>query len=221
MKPREFKDAVFGEFARIAQAFSSSKRLEIIDVLAQGERSVEVLARETGQTVANASRHLQILKSTKLVETRRDGVRVIYRLADPQVLRCWQNLQQLAENRLAEIDAAAQAYIDARDGIEPMGRDELIGRAERGEVVVLDVRPTEEYEAGHIQGAISIPLSELRARLNEIPDDREVVAYCRGPYCVLAVEAVALLRAVGRSAVRLEDGLPEWRQHGLPVAQEH
>ena len=173
MKPREFKDAVFGEFARIAQAFSSSKRLEIIDVLAQGERSVEVLAKETGQTVANASRHLQILKNTKLVETRKDGVRVIYRLADPQVLRCWQNLQQLAENRLAEIDAAAQEYVHARDGIEPMGRDELMDRAERGEVVVLDVRPTEEFEAGHIKGAISIPLSELRARLNEITDDEE------------------------------------------------
>ncbi len=219
MKPREFKDAVFGEFARIAQAFASAKRLEIVDVLAQGERSVEVLSTLTGQTTANASRHLQVLKNAKLVQTRKEGVRVYYRLADPRVVRCWQNLQRLAEGRLAEVDAAVRAYIDVRDGMEPTSRAELLERVEQGEVVVLDVRPVEEFEAGHIEGAISIPLADLRERMEEIPADLEVVAYCRGPYCILAVEAVALLRAEGRGAARLEDGLPEWRQQGLPVEQ--
>jgi rhodanese-related sulfurtransferase len=221
MKPREFKDKVFEQFARIAHALASPKRLEIVDVLAQGERSVEVLAGETGLSLANASRHLQVLRGARLVEARKERVRVIYRLSDPMVFQCWKGLQALAESRLTEVDAAVRAYFHARDGMEPLARDVLMRRARDGAVVVLDVRPVEEYESGHIAGALSIPLAQLRDRLDEIPADREVVAYCRGPYCVLAVEAVALLRRSGRSAVRLQDGFPEWRQQGLPVLGTH
>ena len=214
---REFKDAVFQQFARIGQALSSPKRLEILDVLAQGERDVETLAHESGATVANASRHLQVLKQARLVETRREGVRIFYRLADPQVLRCWKSLQELAVSRLAEVNEVARRYFDGRDGMEPVQRAELMRRARKGEVVVIDVRPAEEYESGHIKGAVSIPLPELKRRIDEIPSNREVVAYCRGPYCVLSAEAVSLLRRAGLRAVRLADGLPEWREAGLPV----
>jgi rhodanese-related sulfurtransferase len=214
---REFKDAVFHHFARIGQALSSPKRLEILDVLAQGERDVETLAHESGATVANTSRHLQVLKQARLVETRREGVRIFYRLADPQVLRCWKSLQELAVSRLAEVNEVARRYFEGRDGMEPVQRVELMRRARKGEVVVIDVRPAEEFESGHIKGSMSIPLPELKRRINEIPANREVVAYCRGPYCVLAAEAVSLLRRAGLRAVRLADGLPEWREAGLPV----
>jgi rhodanese-related sulfurtransferase/DNA-binding transcriptional ArsR family regulator len=217
MKGREFKDAVFGQFARVAAAFASPKRIEIVDVLAQGERNVETLAAETGLSLANTSRHLQVLKGASLVAARKDGLQVFYRLAAPDVLAGYRALRRLAEGRLAEVDRLVHGYFGGIDGLEPVGRSELLRRARRGEAVVVDVRPREEYEAGHIAGALSIPLSSLEKRLSEIPRSRQIVAYCRGPYCVLAAEAVRLLRRRGYRAFRLQEGYPEWRDEGLPV----
>lgn len=217
MRGREFKDAVFTQFAQIAGAFGSPKRIEIVDLLAQGERNVEAIARETGLTVANTSRHLQVLKGVSLVATRKEGLLVFYRLADPMVLRGYRALQELAEARLAEVGRLVNDYFGGTDGLEPVERDELLKRARGRDVVVLDVRPAEEYAAGHIAGAVSLPLPELERRLAEVPRGRRVVAYCRGPYCVLAAEAVLLLRKHGVDAVRLKDGLPEWRDAGLPI----
>jgi rhodanese-related sulfurtransferase len=217
MTGREFKDLIFEEFAKIAAALASPKRLEIIDVLAQGPRDVETLAKQTAMTVANTSRHLQILKAGRLVDIRRDGVRIVYRLADAEVLKGWLALRSLAEKRTAEISAVARSFFEARDSLEPITMKELRKRLHAHQVVVLDVRPAEEYQSGHIPGAISIPLTELKNRLAEIPRRREVVAYCRGPYCVLSVDAMAMLRKAGYRAVRLKDGFPEWKEAGLPV----
>jgi len=217
MHGRDFKDALFAEFARIAAAFGSPKRIEIIDLLAQGERHVDALARETGLTVANTSRHLQILKAAQLVVGRKDGLQVFYRLADPLVLHGYRSLQALAKTRLAEVDRLVRDYFGDADGLEPLESAELLKRARRRDVVVIDVRPREEYAAGHIAGALSVPLADLERRLAELPRHKQVVAYCRGPYCVLAAEAVRTLRRRGRDAVRLEDGFPEWRDAGLPV----
>lgn len=220
MRGRRFKDALFDQFAQIASAFASPKRIEIIDVLAQGERNVETLSRETGLSVANASRHLQILKAANLVASRKDGLQVFYRLADPMVLRGYRALQALSEARLAEVDRLVRDYFTSVDGLEAVPRDELLRRVRNRDVVVLDVRPAEEYAAGHITGALSLPLAELRRRLGELPAGKRIVAYCRGPYCVLAAEAVRLLRRRGFEAVRLADGYPEWRDAGLPVEVE-
>jgi rhodanese-related sulfurtransferase len=220
MRAREFKDALFSQFAEIGAAFASPKRIEIIDVLAQGERNVEAIAAETGLSVANTSRHLQILKAAKLVAFRKDGLQVFYRLADPTVLRGYQSIQALAEERLAEVGRLVDDFFGDADGLEPIEKDDLLRRARRQEVVVLDVRPAEEYAAGHIKDAVSIPLAEVERRLKELPRRRQVVAYCRGPYCVLAAEAVRLLRKRGFDAVRLKDGFPEWRDAGLPCATE-
>jgi rhodanese-related sulfurtransferase len=217
MRGREFKDAVFTQFAQIAGAFGSPKRIEIVDLLAQGERNVEAIARETGLALANTSRHLQVLKGANLVATRKDGLLVFYRLADPMVLRGYHVLQELAKARLAEVGRLVNDYFGGTDGLEPVERDELLKRVRGRDVVVLDVRPVEEYAAGHIAGAVSLPLAELERRLAEIPRGRRVVAYCRGPYCVLAAEAVRLLRKRGVEAVRLKDGFPEWRDAGLLV----
>lgn len=219
MRGREFKDAVFTQFAQIAGAFGSPKRIEIVDLLAQGERNVEAIARETGLSVANTSRHLQVLKGANLVATRKDGLQVFYRLADPLVLRGYHALQELAQARLAEVGRLVNDYFGGTDGLEPVERGELLKRARGRAVVVLDVRPVEEYAAGHIQGAVSLPLAELERRLAELPRGRRVVAYCRGPYCVLAAEAVRLLRKRGVDAVRMKDGFPEWRDAGLPVEE--
>jgi rhodanese-related sulfurtransferase len=219
MQGREFKDAIFAQFAQIAAAFASPKRIEIIDLLAQGERHVEAIARDTGLTVANTSRHLQVLKGANLVATRKEGLQVFYRLADPMVLRGYRALQELSEARLAEVSRLVHDYFGGTDGLEPVERDELLARARRRDVVVLDVRPPEEYAAGHIAGAVSVPLAELQRRLSELPRSRRVVAYCRGPYCVLAAEAVRLLRKRGFDAARLKDGFPEWRAAGLPVEE--
>ncbi|OHD73190.1 MAG: ArsR family transcriptional regulator [Spirochaetes bacterium RBG_16_67_19] len=217
MKGKEFKDAVFQQFARVAAAFASPKRIEIIDVLAQGERNVETLASETGLSIANTSRHLQVLKASGLVAFRKEGLQVFYRLADPKVLDGYRALRELAEKRLAEVDRLVRDFFGGVDGMEPVGRSELLKRARKGEAVVVDVRPREEFAAGHITGALSIPLSMLEKRLSEIPAERVVVAYCRGPYCVLAAEAVKLLRRRGYRAFRLREGYPEWRDGGLPV----
>jgi rhodanese-related sulfurtransferase/DNA-binding transcriptional ArsR family regulator len=217
MRGRDFKDALFEQFARIAAAFASPKRIEIIDVLAQGERNVATLARETSLSMANTSRHLQILKAVNLVVSSKHGLQVVYRLADPLVLDSYRAFRSLAEARLAEVDRLVHDYFTSADGLEPVSRQELLRRIRRHDVVVLDVRPLEEYAAGHIAGALSLPLAALRRRLADVPASRKIVAYCRGPYCVLAAEAVRLLRQRGFDAVRLSEGYPEWRDAGLPI----
>lgn len=215
--PRRFKDAVYEQFARIGKAVGSPKRLELLDLLCQGPRTVEALARQTDQSLANASAHLQVLRAARLVEAEKDGLHVTYRLADEQVCAFFRSLRALAEARLVEVEHVTRTFLEERDALEPVDRDALIKKVRRGEVTVLDVRPAEEYAAGHIPGAVSIPLADLKKRLSAIPKTREVVAYCRGPYCVLAVEAVRALRARGFRAVRMEEGVPEWRARGLPV----
>lgn len=216
MSDREFKDALYEQFARIGHALSTPKRLEILDLLGQGERSVEVLAREAGLSVANASQHLRVLRSARLVDSRRDGSYVYYRLADSAVWRLWAALRDLGQLRLTEISELLRS-LSADEGLEMVDRPTLRRLAQDGQVSVLDVRPTAEYDAGHIPGAISIPLEDLEQRLSDVPRDQPVVAYCRGPYCVLAVQAVELLRRHGFAARRLRDGFPEWREEGLPV----
>ena len=218
MNGREAKDALYEQFARVGKAVTSPRRIELLELLAQGERSVEPLARAVGLGVTTASAHLQVLRGARLVATRRDGTRILYRLADEDVVALIDLVRRIARTRLAEVDEVVGTYFSARDTLAPIGCDELLARTERAEVVVLDVRPREEFEAGHIPGAISIPLDELRDRLDELPRDVEVVAYCRGPYCVLAPQAVAFLGERGIRARRLDEGLPEWRLAGLPVA---
>jgi rhodanese-related sulfurtransferase/DNA-binding transcriptional regulator YhcF (GntR family) len=217
---REFKDQLYEQFERVAQALASARRLELLDLLAQGERSVEALAAETGMSVANTSRHLQILRTAQIVEVRREGSYIFYRLADERVFRVCAALRELAEVQLAEIDRIVQTFLKDRNALDGVGVAELRRRLKDGGVVVLDVRPEGEYRAGHIAGARSVPLAELEARLREIPKDQEVVAYCRGPYCVFADEAVALLRAHGYRARRFEMGFPDWKARGLPVEGE-
>jgi rhodanese-related sulfurtransferase/predicted transcriptional regulator len=220
MKPphRRFQEAVYQQLARIGKALASPRRLELLDLLCQGPRTVEALARAVDQSVSNTSQHLQVLRAARLVEAERHGVRVTYRLADDEVCGFYRSLRMLAESRLAEIERVTREFLEERGAMEALDRESLLERVRRGEVTVLDVRPVEEYLAGHIPGALSVPLDELDRRLADLPRDREIVAYCRGPYCVLAVEAVQLLRAHGFKAVRLEDGLPDWRALGYPVA---
>ena len=214
---RRYKDAIYEQLARIGKAVGSARRLELLDLLCQGPRTVEALARQAGLSLANASHHLQILRAARLVEAEKHGVFVTYRLADAEVYAFFHALRTLAESRLAEIERVKRAFLAGREGMEAVDREALLARGRRGEVTVLDVRPREEYQAGHIPGAVSVPLDELEQHLAELPRDREVVAYCRGPYCVLAVEAVERLRAAGFSAVRLEEGVVEWRARGLEV----
>jgi rhodanese-related sulfurtransferase/DNA-binding MarR family transcriptional regulator len=214
---RRYKDAIYEQLARIGKAVGSARRLELLDLLCQGPRTVDALARQAGLSLANASHHLQVLRAARLVEAEKDGVFVTYRLADDEVCAFFQALRTLAESRLAEIERVQRAFLAGREGMEAVDREALLARVRSGEVTVLDVRPREEYQAGHIPGAISVPLDELEQHLAELPRGREVVAYCRGPYCVLAVEAVERLRSAGFSAVRLEDGVVEWRARGLEV----
>ena len=217
LKKRAFKNQLYEQFARIGKALANPHRLELLDVLAQGERSVEELAIETGMSVANASQHLQLLRAAQLVDVRREGVYIYYRLADEQVFTLWQALRNVGEARIAEVDRVVRTYLHDRDLFQPIDAVELLKRLAEGQVILLDVRPVEEYATAHIPGALSIPVAELETRLPEIPQGREVVAYCRGPYCVFADEAVALLRTSGYQASRLEQGLPDWRALGLPV----
>ena len=218
MGDRAAKAALFDAFARVAKALASGRRIELVDVLANGERTVEALAGEVGLSVANTSQHLQILRQAGLVGSRRQGTSVHYRLAGPEVFELWRTLRTLAASRLAEVERLAVAYLGGCDDLEPVTREELARRLEDGDdLVVLDVRPAAEYAAGHLPGAVSIPVGELRRRLAELPADREVVAYCRGPYCAFAHEAVELLRDEGFAARRLEDGLPEWQAARLAV----
>jgi rhodanese-related sulfurtransferase/DNA-binding transcriptional ArsR family regulator len=218
MGDRAAKTALFDAFARAAKALASGRRIELLDVLANGERTVEGLAGQVGLSVANASQHLQVLRQAGLVATRRDGNSIHYRLAAPEVFGLWRALRTLAAARLAEVERLAAEYLGARDELEPVTRQELARRLQEGDrLVVLDVRPAAEHAAGHLPGAVSIPLGELRRRLAELPGDREIVAYCRGPYCAFAHEAVRVLGEAGLAARRLEDGLPEWQAAGLPV----
>lgn len=215
---RAFKEQLYAQFARLGKALANPHRLELIDLLAQSERTVEDLAREAGLSVANASQHLQTLRGAGLVEVRREGLYAFYRLADERVFRVWQALRELGEARLAELDRVVAHFLGARDDLEAIDMQELRARLEDDSVVVLDVRPAEEYRAGHIPGARSVPVAELEQVLRDLPQDREIVAYCRGPYCVFSDEAVALLHERGYRARRLTTGLPDWRAAGLPVA---
>jgi rhodanese-related sulfurtransferase/DNA-binding transcriptional ArsR family regulator len=208
---------LFEQFARIGKALSSAKRLEMLDFLAQAERSVEALARITGLSVANTSQHLQHLRQAGLVAARKEGLYVFYRLAGDGIVRLLASLRAVGQEHLAEVDKLVTLYLDSKDSLEPVPAKELLQRAKKGLVTVLDVRPHEEYAAGHIRGAINVPVAELKKRLNEIPRGQEIVAYCRGPYCLMAFEAVVELRNRGRKARRLEDGFPEWKSAGLPV----
>lgn len=215
---RIFKDAIYEQFARIGKAVSSPKRLELLDLLCQAERSVEVLAKEAGLTVANASQHLQVLRAARLVEAEKLGLFVTYRLAEQAVCEFFRAMRLLAESRLAEVEQIKRRFLEGREGMEPVDRDALLKRVREGAVTVLDVRPVEEYRAGHIPGAMSIPLKELERRMSKLPRDQEIVAYCRGPYCVLAIQAVEMLRSKGFNAVRLEEGIQDLRAMGFPIA---
>jgi rhodanese-related sulfurtransferase/DNA-binding transcriptional ArsR family regulator len=215
---REFKDRLYGQFARIGKALSSPHRLEILELLAQSERTVDSLATEIGVSLANASQHLQALRQAALVDSRKDGLFVYYRLAGPEVFELSRALRMVAEGRLAEFERLVREHFGDRVGAEAVPMAELLKRARSKQVVILDTRPASEYVAGHIPGAISVPVDDLKQRLQQLTKGKEYVAYCRGPYCVYADRAVELLRAHGRRARRLLDGFPEWRAAGLPVA---
>jgi rhodanese-related sulfurtransferase/DNA-binding transcriptional ArsR family regulator len=217
MGDRDRKTALYEQFARVGKALGSGKRLELLDLLAQGERDVASLATAAGLGLTTASAHLQTLRQANLLTTRRDGTRIVYRLAGPDVADLYARLREVAQSHLPDVEAARAAYL-GQDGGQPVTRDQLQHLARSAGVTVLDVRPAEEYAAGHIPGAVSIPLDELAERLAELPDDGQIVAYCRGAYCVLAHDAVRLLNRHGRKAARLADGMLEWRLANLPVA---
>ncbi len=215
---REAKDRLYEAFARTAKALASPKRIELLELLAQSEHTVEALAKATGMGVTNTSAHLQVMARSRLVATRKQGTKVFYRLSGDDVAAFVVVLRDLARSRLAEVDQVVRDYFTARDALEPLTREELVARTERGKVIILDVRPAAEFAAGHIPGALSVPLDQLDAALARLPKRTEIVAYCRGPYCGLAPQAIERLRAQGYRARRLADGLPEWRLAGLPVA---
>jgi rhodanese-related sulfurtransferase len=217
MGDRGARDALYAAFGEVAAALGSGRRAEIVDLLGQGERSVEEVAGQIGQSVANTSHHLRKLARAGLVGTRRDGTRIYYGLAGEHVHELWAAVRAVAAEHLAGLDRLAEAYLGDRSELEAVDRATLVARISKGDVLVLDVRPETEYVAGHIAGARSVPLDELRRRLCSLPDDRQIVAYCRGPYCVYADDAVRVLREHGLPAARLEDGFPEWRRAGLPV----
>ena len=214
---RELKERLYGQVARIGKALSSPPRLEILELLAQGERTGESLAEETGLSVANVSQHLQVLRGACLVDRRKQGLFVWYRLAEPIVFELSRAIRTVAERRLAEMEKLVRENFGDRSRAEAVSMEELLERVRTGDVVVLDTRPAREYAAGHIKGAISLPVDELGRRLKELPRRKKYVAYCRGPYCIYADRAVAMLRESGRSARRLREGFPEWRASGLPV----
>ena len=216
-RKRAFKGQLFEQFAKIGKGLASARRLELLELLAQREQAVEELVEETGMSFANTSQHLKALREAQLVDVRRDGLYARYRLADQRVFALWQALRDLGAARLADVRLIVETYLADRDRLRPITCQELKRRLKNRSVVLLDVRPEEEYMAGHLPGAHSIPLAELKARLKELPKSKEIVAYCRGPYCVFADEAVALLRSRSRHASRLEIGFPDWRIMGLPV----
>jgi rhodanese-related sulfurtransferase/DNA-binding transcriptional ArsR family regulator len=219
MSSQNPKRAMFEQFAGVARTIGSAHRLELLELLAQTERSVEELARLSGLTIANASQHLQQLRRSGLVEARRDGKRVLYRLADGDVVALLGALRRITERNVGAMEKVLNTYFRERDSLEAVSRKELLRRMREGLVTVIDTRPAEEFAAGHLRGAINVPLHELKRRLREIPRDQEIVAYCRGAYCVLSYEAVAELRKRGFKAFRLEEGYPEWRAAGLPIEQ--
>ncbi|MFA5083162.1 MAG: metalloregulator ArsR/SmtB family transcription factor [Hydrogenophilaceae bacterium] len=211
------KKKLFEQFARVAKALASPNRLDLLEVLAQGEKGVDALAQATGMSVANTSHHLQVLRDSGLAESRKEGLQVIYRLSDDQIPTLMGCISRIAERHLAEVDRIVREHFDTRDLLTPVGRDELLARVKEGETMVIDVRPASEYQAGHIPGAVNIPVDELPKHLETLPHGQEIVAYCRGPYCMLAFEAVAKLREAGYQARRLEDGFPEWKAENRPV----
>lgn len=214
---RAFKTQLYEQFARVGKALASPHRLELLDLLMQCERTVESLAQETGMPIANASQHLQVLRAARLVETRREGTSIYYHLTSEGISTLWLSLRGVGEAHLAEIDRVVETFLRDRAHLQPITAEALLEELRRDQVILLDVRPIEEYQAGHLPQALSIPVAELEARLSEVPLDKEIVAYCRGPYCVFADEAVALLQARGYSARRLEQGVAEWRMQALPV----
>ncbi len=219
MSKESFKPLLFDAFARLGKALANGRRLELIEALAQGERPVEALAAAAGLTFANASQHLQRLRRAGLVASRRDGQQIFYRLADPEVIDLLGTLQRLAERHVADVHRLVETYLEGRDALEPVRARELLRRVKAGEVTVIDVRPHDEFAAGHVKGALNLPLAEIERRVAGLPKGREIVAYCRGPWCVLAFAAVERLRAKGRAARRLEFGFPEWQRAGLPVSR--
>jgi rhodanese-related sulfurtransferase len=214
---RQFKDQLYEQFARIGKALSNPHRLELVELLAQGERTVEDLASEANLPIANASQHLQVLRASQLVDVRRDGLYAYYRLSDERVFRVWQALRDLGELQLAEVGRLVESFLQDRSPLQSISAEDLIERLEAGDVLVLDVRPEPEYRSGHIPQARSIPVDELETRLGELPRKKEIIVYCRGPYCVFADEAVALLQRHGYRARRLVEGLPDWQALNLPV----
>ncbi len=216
---RRFRDDIYDQFTRIGKAVSSPKRIELLELLCQGERTVDALAKAACLSVANASQHLKRLQSARLVESEKSGSFVIYRVADTSVYAFVHSIRVLAENRLAEIEQITRQFLEGKEGMEGVDREGLLERVRSGDAIVLDVRPPEEFRAGHIKGALSIPLKELEMHLPELSRDQEIIAYCRGPYCVMSIEAVQMLRAQGFRAARLEDDVYEWGLHGLPVAK--
>jgi len=214
---REFKDALYAQFARIGHALASPKRIELLDLLGQGEKTVEALAEHVATPVKNTSAHLRVLRQARLVETRRDGTYVYYRLADDDVFRLLRTLETLGHSRLADVQQVVRSYLDGHDALEPVTFRELRRLMREDDVTVVDVRPAEEYRAGHIPGALSMPVPELKRRLRELPKSREVIAYCRGRYCVYSLDAVRVLRKLGYRARRAYEGWPDWRAAGLPV----
>jgi rhodanese-related sulfurtransferase/DNA-binding transcriptional ArsR family regulator len=217
MASRAFKDRLYGEFAAIGRALANPHRLELLDLLGQGERSVEALAQEAHLTLANASAHLQVLRRARLVDAEKRGLYVVYRLTNPGVYELWRTLRDVGASQVAEVDRLVETYLTDREALAAMSKEDLIQQLAEGAIVVLDVRPTLEYDQGHIVGSRSIPIDELERRLTELPRGQEIVAYCRGPYCVYADEAVSLLVERGFRARRLTEGLPEWRAAGYPV----
>ena len=214
---REFKDSLYGQFARVGKALASPRRLEMLELLAQGERTVDSMATEVGLSIANTSQHLQALRQAALVESRKDGLFVSYRLSDPAVFDVCKAIRTVAERQLADLDRLVREHFSDRSDAEAVEMNELLKRARSRRVVVLDARPQSEYAAGHIAGAISVPVDDLQRRLRQLPREKEYVAYCRGPYCVYADRAVEILRSSGRQARRLREGFPEWRAAGLPI----
>lgn len=219
-KQNNFKQDLFTQFARVGKALGSGNRLELLEFIAQGERSVDQLAKVSGLSVANTSQHLQQLRQAGLVTAHKEGLKVFYRLSGDDVISLFDALRVVAERHVADVERLVSSYLTVKDSLEPIPREELLTRVRDGLVTVLDVRPPEEYAAGHVPGAINIPLAELEQHLGEFDSGQEVVAYCRGPHCVLAFEAVAQLRDKGLKARRLQDGYPEWKQAGLPVEKE-
>jgi rhodanese-related sulfurtransferase len=214
---REIRNLLYEQVSRVSKALASPKRLELIELLCQCEKSVETLARETGMSVKLASAHLRALRAGRLVETRKDGKYVLYRLADPSVADLWVSLRSVAEERLVDLQMALRSLLEARAALVGVDRKAILRQAHHGEVIVIDVRPEEEFAAGHLPYARSLPLTELKKRLKQLPKDKPVVAYCRGPFCLMAQDAVALLKKQGYRARNLEDGVAEWRARGLPI----